>query len=251
MYDMQRKIVKFVHLPEIIYYMKQSNPQGSCIVENIQSECFSVLTEEEKELLEKNTINIEYKKGEIISKQGSFASHIIFLKSGLVKVYIGGQGKDLIIKMVPEDHFIGLSSIYDGNNTFVYSASTYVNSVASLIDVNYFKTLMRKNGEFAYKIANIQNENAAQVYGRFYCLTRKQSGGLVADLMLCLANRVFKSNKFCLPISRSDLADLTGLSIESVLRIMKDFKNEGLIETQGKFIEVLNPGQLDRISKFG
>jgi CRP/FNR family transcriptional regulator, polysaccharide utilization system transcription regulator len=231
--------------------MKQANPQGSCIVENIQSECFSVLSEEEKDLLSKNTIDIEYKKGEVIAKQGSFASHIIFLQSGLVKVYIGGQSKDLILKMIPENHFIGLSSIYEGNNTFIYSASTYVDSVASLIDVNLFKNLMRRNGQFAYKIANIQNENAAQVYGRFYCLTRKQSGGLVADLMLCLANRVFKKNKFNLPISRADLADLTGLSIESVLRIMKEFKEDGLIETKGKTIEVLKPDQLDKISKFG
>ncbi len=231
--------------------MKKVNPSGSCIVENIQSECFTVLTDEEKDLLNKNTIDIEYKKGEVIAKQGSFASHIIFLQKGLVKVYIGGQSKDLILKMIPENHFIGLSSIYEGNNAFIYSASTYVDSIASLIDVNVFKSLMRRNGQFAYKIANIQNENAAQVYGRFYCLTRKQSGGLVADLMLCLANRVFKSNKFNLPISRADLADLTGLSIESVLRIMKEFKEDGLIETKGKTIEVLKPDQLDKISKFG
>lgn len=231
--------------------MKQSNPPASCIVENIHTECFSILTDEEKALLEKNTINIEFKKGEVIAKQGSFASHVIFLREGLVKVFIGGNSKDLILKMIPANHFIGLSSIYDGNNTFIYSASTYVDSIASLIDVNFFKSLLRKNGKFAYNIINIQNENAAQVYGRFYCLTRKQSSGLVADLMLCLSTRVFKSERFCLPISRSDLADLSGLSIESVLRIMKEFKEEGLIETQGKYIKVLNFKQLEKISKFG
>jgi CRP/FNR family transcriptional regulator len=231
--------------------MNKTNPPASCIVENIHSECFSVLTDEEKDLLEKNTIDIEFKKGEVISKQGSFASHVIFLKEGLAKVYIGGQSKDLILKMIPANHFIGLSSIYEGNNTFIYSASTYIDSVASLIDVSFFKSLIRKNGKFAYNIINIQNENAAQVYGRFYCLTRKQSAGLVADLMLCLSTRVFKADKFCLPISRSDLADLSGLSIESVLRIMKEFKEEGLIETQGKYINVLNYKQLESISKFG
>ncbi len=231
--------------------MKREDLPASCIVENIQNEVFDVLTSEEKELLDKNTINIEYKKGEVICKQGTFASHIIFLKQGLVKVFIGGNAKDLILKMIPEHHFVGLSSIYEGNNTFIYSASTYVDSVASLIDVNFFKSLLRKNGDFAYRIANIQNENAAQVYGRFYCLTRKQSNGLVADLMLCLANRVFKSEKFNLPLSRNDLADLTGLSIESVLRIMKDFKKEGLIHTKGKLIEIKDADQLDKISKFG
>ena len=231
--------------------MKQSDPLGSCVVESVQAECFDILSDDEKQLLAKNTIRIEYKKGEVIAKQGSFASHVIFLEKGLVKVFIGGKGKDLILKIIPENHFIGLSSIYEGNNTFIYSASTYVDSVASLIDAGFFKSLMRKNGNFAYKIANIQNENAAQVYGRFYCLTRKQSAGLVADLFLCLTNRVFKSRSFNLPLSRSDMADLTGLSIESVLRIMKDFKKEGLIETKGKSIEILNVEKLEHISQFG
>lgn len=231
--------------------MRKEDLPASCIVENVHNEVFDVLTPEEKSLLEKNTIDIEYKKGEMICKQGTFASHIIFLHEGLVKVFIGGSNKDLILKMIPANHFVGLSSMYDGNNTFIYSASTYVDSTASLIDVNFFKSLMRKNGDFAYKIANIQNENAAQVYGRFYCLTRKQSNGLVADLMICLSNRVFKSDEFCLPLTRSDLADLTGLSVESVLRIMKDFKRDGLIETKGKKIFIKNPEQLQVISQLG
>ena len=231
--------------------MENKELRGSCLVENRHSVCFEALTEEEKELLEKNTIEIAYKKGEVIAKQGTYASHVIFLKEGLVKVYIGGHTKDLILKIIPADHFIGLSSIYDGNTTFVYSASTYVDSVASLIEVNFFKSLLRRNPQFAYNVINIQNENAAQVYGRFYCLTRKQSSGLVADLIMCLSQRVFKSEKFCLPLTRNDLADLTGLSIESVMRIMKEFKEDGLIETKGKHIKILKPDLLDKISRFG
>jgi CRP/FNR family transcriptional regulator len=224
---------------------------ASCIVENKHSACFDVLTEEEKEILAKNTVDIRYKKGEVIAKQGSFASHVIYLTEGLAKVYIEGRNKDLVLKIVPPDHFIGLSSIYEGNNAFIYSAAPYIDSEASLIDVNVFKNLIRRNPKFAYEMINIQNENAAQVYGRFYCLTRKQSHGLVADLMLCLSTRVFKTDKFCLPITRNDLADLTGLSIESVLRIMKEFKEDKLIETKGKNIEILNLESLRKISQFG
>ena len=231
--------------------MQNSDPTGSCLVENKHSACFYALTDDEKDLLEKNTIDIAYKKGEIIAKQGTFASHVIYLKEGLVKISLGGHTKDMIVKIIPADHFIGLSSIYEGNNTFVYSASTYVDSVASLIDVSFFKNLIRTNPKFAYNMINIQNENATQVYGRFYCLTRKQSNGLVADLMICLSQRVFKSNDFCLPISRNDLADLTGLSVESVMRIMKDFKDDGLIKTKGKNICILEPDVLEKISKFG
>ncbi len=225
--------------------------QGSCIVENKHSECFEVLTPEEQKLLDENTINITYNKGEIIAKQGTFASHIIYLKEGLVKVYMGDDNKDLILKIIPSNHFIGLSSLFEGNNTFIYSASTYVKSTASLIDINFFKRLIRRNPEFAYKILNIQNENVAQVYGRFYCLTRKQSCGLVADLLMCLATRVFKSEEFMLPLSRADLADLTGLSTESVMRILKEFKEDRLLEAKGKVIKILDKDKLEKISNYG
>jgi len=231
--------------------MEKIGPPTSCLVENAHAHCFDVISDTEKDLLVKNTVDIRYKKGEVIVKQGSFASHVIFLTEGLVKVHIENDNKDLVLKIIPPDHFIGLSSLYEGNNSFIYSATAYIDSEASLIDIEFFKSLIRKNPQFAYQVINIQNENAAQVYGRFYCLTRKQSHGLVADLMLCLSNRVFKSDDFCLPITRNDLAELTGLSIESVMRIMREFKEEGLIETKGKNVKILQPESLERISRFG
>ncbi len=243
---------KFTFAKKYLYvHINMSEKLNSCVVENKHSECFEALTPEERKMLDDHAIRICYKKGEVIAKQGSFASHVIFLDKGLVKVFIGGSSKDLILKIIPSNHLIGLSSIFEGNNAFIYSVSTYIDSEATLIDLNVFKQLLMQNPEFAFRIFNIQNENAAQVYGRFYCLTRKQSAGLVADLLLCLSNRVFKSKSFNLPITRSDLADLTGLSIESVMRIMKEFKADKIIETKGKQIEVLEPEVLERISKFG
>ena len=75
----------------------------------------------------------------------------------------------------------------EGNNTFLYSVSTYIDSTASLIDADIFKQIIRSNPQFASKISNILNENTAQVYGRFYALTCKQSHGRVADILLCLS----------------------------------------------------------------
>lgn len=223
----------------------------SCVVENKHITCFELLTEEEKQFIEDHKVDINFKKGEIIAKQGSFASHVIFLQEGLVKVYLEGNPKDLILKIIPSNHLITLSSIYEGNSTFLYSASTYIDSTASLIDADIFKQLIRKNSQFASKIINILNENTAQVYGRFYALTRKQSHGRVADILLCLSQRIYKETKFELAISRNDLADLTGLSPESVIRIFKEFKEEKLIEVNGKSVEILDTAALQRISSYG
>lgn len=223
----------------------------SCVVENPHLDCFDVLTDKEKEIVDNHTIEIKYKKGEIIAKQGSFASHVIFLKEGLVKVFLEGNPKDLILKIIPSDHLITLSSIYEGNTTFLYSAATYIESTASLIEADIFKQLIRKNSNFASKIINILNENTAQVYGRFYALTRKQAHGRVADILLCLSQRIYKADQFSLSLSRNDLADLTGLSPESVIRILKEFKEENLIEVKGKSIEILNFSSLKKISSVG
>ena len=231
--------------------VKQVLKTPSCIVENQHISCFDLLTEEERDYVEKNKVRVHYKKGEVIAKQGTFSSHVIFLEEGLAKVYLEGRPKELILKIIPKNHLITLSSIYDGNNTFIYSAATYVESTASLIDADIFKQLIRSNALFAAQIINILNENTAQTYGRFYCLTRKQSHGRVADILLCLAQRVYKKSEFALALSRNDLADLTGLAPESVIRIFKEFKDERLIAVKGKSFEILDFDKLESISAHG
>jgi CRP-like cAMP-binding protein len=230
-----------------------NNPANgpSCFVENQHTSCFDLLTEDEKQLIELNKGTVNYKKGETIIKQGSFASHIIFLNEGLVKIYIEGRPKDLILKITPSNHLIGLPSIYDGNNRFVYSVSTYSNCSVNLIDISLFKQILRSNSEFALKIINILNEDTTLIYGRFFCLTMKQSAGRLADILLCLSRRVYKSRIFELAISRSDLADLTGLSPESVIRLIKEFKESGLISQNGKILEIIEFDKLEKISSLG
>jgi CRP/FNR family transcriptional regulator len=213
--------------------------------------CFEVLSDKEKAMLKQHMVEVTYKKGETICKQGSFATHIMFLNEGLAKIYLEGQPKNLILKIAPSRHLIGLPSIYEGNNTFLYSAATYVDSVVGLIDINVFKRLLRQNSEFASKIISILNENTVQTYGRFYCLTQKQLHGRLADILLCLSQRVFKEEQFNLPLSRMELAELTGMSTESVIRVIKDFKDEGLIRINGKRFEIANYDRLVKISEIG
>lgn len=224
---------------------------NSCTVFNSKESCFDVLTDEEKKLVDENKVTLTYKKGENVCKQGAFASHIVFLKNGLAKVYIEGKSKNLILKITPPGNLIGLPCIQEGNNAFLYSAATYVTSEVELIDIELFKQLILQNSKFAYRIINILNENTVQTYGRFHCFTNKQMHGRMADILLCLAQRIFKNDAFNLPLSRSDLAELTGTSTESVIRVMKDFKEDGLIKFEGKDIELVNIEMLMKISDVG
>jgi CRP/FNR family transcriptional regulator len=227
---------------------KHLNTCSSLIDDNA---CFDLLSAEELALVEGNQVILEYKKNEIICKQGSHASHIIVLEDGLVKAYLEGNPKNLILTIMPSGQLIGLPSLFDGNNVFLYSVSAYVDSKVKLINIDVVRQLINTNAGFASRIINVLNEGTAQNYGRFFSLMQKQLHGRMADILLCLSQRIFKSKSFNLPLSRSDLAELTGMSTESVIRIFKDFKENNLIRVSGKTIELLNTEKLEMISAKG
>jgi CRP/FNR family transcriptional regulator len=210
-----------------------------------------MLSNEQKLIIEENKVRVNYNKGETICKQGSQATHVLFLEEGLVKVYLEGKSKNLILTIIPAGQMIGLPSIFDGNNTFVYSVTTYVDSVVHMINIDVIKQMILDNAKFAGHVISILNETTAQTYGRFYCLMQKQLHGRMADILLCLSNRIFKSKSFQLPLSRNDLGELTGMSTESVIRIFKDFKDEKLISVNLKSVEILDEERLLMLSEKG
>jgi CRP/FNR family transcriptional regulator len=222
-----------------------------CSVFDFEQSWYDLLTDSEKTSLDDHSVSLSFKKGETVCKLGAFASHIYFLEEGLVKVYLEEKKNNLILTLSTKNSLLGLSSLYDGNNKMPYSIAAYTNSSVRMIDIQFFRQLLKQNSDFAYRIINLLNESTAQIYGRFFSLTQKQLHGRLADILLCLSNRIFKSTSFNLPLSRADLGDLTGMSTESVIRMMKDFKDDGLISMDCKKIELLDVGRLERISEFG
>lgn len=222
-----------------------------CSAFDFEKSWYDLLTEPEKWLIDENSVSIGFKKGETVCKLGAFASHIYFLEEGLVKVYLEEKNNNLILTLSTKNNLLGLAAVYDGNNKMPYSISTYTDSKLRMIDIQVFRQLLKQNSNFAYHIINLLNESTAQIYGRFYSLTQKQLHGRLADILLCLSNKIFKSKSFDLPLSRADLGDLTGMSTESVIRMMNEFKKDGLIDMECKKIELLDVVRLERISEFG
>jgi CRP/FNR family transcriptional regulator len=115
----------------------------TCVPFEYNISCFDLLTDEEKELVSAHSVLVNFKKGEMVCKQGSFASHIMYLEKGLVKIYLEGNPKDLILTITPQKNLMGLQALFEGNNTFLSSISTYTDSAVRLIDIQLFKQLLR------------------------------------------------------------------------------------------------------------
>ena len=224
---------------------------SSCTISKQHCDCFEKLTLDQLKLMEENQVEVEYKKGETIAKQGSFSSHIIFVCQGLVKVFLEDQAKTLILKILPRGNLIGLTSLREDGNVFPYTAMAYETSTVRLINISVFRQFIRENGEFAADIISILGENSMQINGRFFCLTHKQSYGRLADIIICLSERIFKSNSFNLNLTRKELAELAGMSTENTIRILKKFQDEGLVKLDGKLFKILDYSALQKISELG
>jgi len=228
------------------------NNLTSCTVSNCNPcDCFDKLSQEELDLIKKNEVIVKYKKGEIICKQGTFASHIMIVQKGLVKVFIDGNTNTLILRIVPTGGMLGLTSLAENSSILKYSALAYVDSEIKLIESNTFKDIVSKNASFALEIINILSANKTQINGRFYCLTYKQSYGKLADILICLADNIFKQTEFELSLSRKDLGELSGMSTESVIRMLKKFKDDKIIDMKGKTLKIIDYPKLQEISELG
>lgn len=222
-----------------------------CTINSHHCACMEKLTDEEKRQLDAKSVTIRYKKGEIICKQGSFAPHILYVEKGLAKVFIDDGQNSLVLKVIPPGNLLGLTSISDGNNTFQYSSMAYFESEIKQIDISFFKQLLIQNSLFAREVIDILISNSIQINGRFFCLTHKQSYGRLADILLCLSERIFKNVEFDLNLSRKELAELSGLSAETTVRMLKQFKEEGLLTIDGKKLQILDYDKLRKISETG
>lgn len=225
--------------------------RNSCSIGSNSMECLKLLSESELKFLTDQMVDVYYQKGEMICKQGTFASHVMIIQEGLVKSFLEWSGENLILQIFAPVNIIGLSTLFEGNTVFQHSVQAYIDSKVSLIEISAFKQVMNSNAQFSARMVSLLAEQSAIINGRFYCLTKKQTYGRLADVIICLANRIYKTQKFPLHLSRKDFAELSGMSIESIARILTKFKGDGLIEINSDSVEILNYEKLNLISQKG
>jgi CRP-like cAMP-binding protein len=204
-------------------------------------------------LLEKvaaNQVNLTYHKGEILCKQGGFASHIFYLTEGLVKIYREHNDKNLILKLIKPGEFIGLSSLYN-KGVFRYSAASIDHCRVYSLSAETMQHLIKNDATFAENIIARLNANTAHFFDRIISLTQKQLHGRIADAILHLSRDIYQSDSFNMLLTRRDLAEFCGMSTESAIRILKEFHNDKIVDIEGKELKIISQKLLERLSEVG
>lgn len=214
------------------------------------SKAASTLNPEHLGFLSCNKAMVKFTKGDSIIKQGMFSTNIVYLRSGLAKIHITGPYQEQIVRLVKAPSYLGLpTSIGDKINQ--YSVTAISDAEVCYIDMVTFRQLIKGSELFSYEIILELCRNELIAIRRCANRTQKQVRGNIADVILELADHIYESDSFTLPISQAEIGNLVDTSRESISRTLSEFHKDEIIRFTGKSIEILNKKSLVLISQTG
>jgi len=231
--------------------MSEVNTIENCENCPVQWKGFQHLTREELHLINENRYEATFKQGEVIIKQGSPASNALFLATGMAKNYYEGiKGKNFIMSILLPGMLIMGPGAYV-NSRYAYSVSALTPLQACFISFDIFRNFVRINGDFAESLVEDISVKALRSHIRMVNLAQKKMPGRLAEVLLYFSDEIFKSDEYEMILSRQELGEMTNMVKESVVRIMKEMEDAGVISAESSHIKIIDKEKLRQISGKG
>jgi len=217
----------------------------------INAPCFQLLSNDEIEIVRASKTQVLFRKGDILTKQGAFASYILFVIKGISKQYIeGDDNRTYNLKIIQAGEFVGLSSVFS-QNTFNYSSVALTDCQAFLIEKDSISKLISGNGTFGLGIIKRYCGQNANLFSTLRNVLFKQMNGKIAETLLYIDDLKSEISDIFQLLSRKDIADFAGVSVESAVKFLKTLEKENIIKLIEKDIEIIDKHKLEFISKNG
>lgn len=222
-------------------------------IENKNS-IFKVLSAEQKEVVLKSMNCISYKKNEIIFKEGFNPTGLIILAKGKVKIYKDGlSGKEQILRLAKPGDFIGYRALF-ANDHYNASAGAFEDSIVCIIAKEDLYRVVEENHLFAAQIINFLAKELGEAESNLISLTQKHLRGRLAESIIRLAETYgYEADNTTIKIQlyREDLANLANMTTSNAIKTLYNFRDEKVIDLDGKKIKILDHQKLERISRLG
>lgn len=210
----------------------------NCEINTIFFESLKDPKELEKYCVAKTEIAIP--AGKKFIKQGDKIARFKYLKEGLIKLHRKNKsGGEQIISFGKPMDFVSIQNVFS-KNKYSYSVTALEDSTICVFDLSTIRELIKTNGIFANKIIETTNRASNKILSNSLDMISKSMYGKVASVILFFQEKVYFTYGFDLPVSRKEIAQYTGLSIETVIRVISEFRRDGLIKVYGKRIEIID-----------
>ncbi|HJW16632.1 MAG TPA: Crp/Fnr family transcriptional regulator [Flavisolibacter sp.] len=203
----------------------------------------SVLTElpaAELERLMAHSSEQLFSKGEIIFREGSLPSGIFYMRTGMAKKYkVDKEGREQIIYVANSGEMIGYHAVL-ADERYPDNAAALEESLVGFIPKEDFLEVLDLSKTLSNRLLKALSHEFT-VFANSVVLFAQRSVRERFAMQLILMREKYKQGtvhgmEVEINLSREDLASLVGTARENIVRIIKDFKEEEILETRGRKI---------------
>ena len=193
----------------------------------------------------------EFQRGRVIFSEGDEGTGFYVVISGRVKIFkLSPDGKEQILHFFgPGDPF-GEVAVFSGQH-FPANAEAMETSRLFFFPRDSFADLIKRNPSLAMNMLAILSRRLRRFANLIDDLSLKEVPGRLAAHLLYLTGHKEGSGELELTITKSQLASLLGTIPETLSRILGKMTAQGLIETDGRRIKILDREALEDLVESG
>lgn len=196
-------------------------------------------TKESKKAWREMRVANPFKAGEVIFHEGTVPMGVFVVCTGKVKVYKSSRtGQQLIIRMEHPGDLLGHITLLHGG-PYDASGEAMEPSVISLVDSASFTGFLTKYPNASLALLKALAHDVRMADNKARDVAFKPARSRLADV-LCRLGKPGKPRPVVAGLKRRDLAEMAGLSIETTVRLLKDFEERGLVAKKDKDLVLLD-----------
>ncbi|WP_431106907.1 Crp/Fnr family transcriptional regulator [Winogradskyella poriferorum] len=210
----------------------------SCIIKEFNS--LKSLTREELMRVSACKTGKIYRKGQIIFEEGETLNGVYCVRDGVCKLTkLSENGKDQVVKLVVKGDLLGKRSLVSDQKTNL-SAVALNDMEMCFIPKSEIIDDLSKNPKFTMDVLREMANDLKESDVSLVNMAQKSVKRRMAEILMYSHDNFGTDNEGYLSIvlSREDYASIVGTATESAIRILSQFKKEGLISTTGKRIKI-------------
>ncbi|WP_109098436.1 Crp/Fnr family transcriptional regulator [Aquimarina sp. AU58] len=214
----------------------------------MSSDIFEMIPDDVSSFIEENIIPIRLKKGQVLFYEGTIPSGVYILKKGKIKKYATGlNGKEHIFYLIRENGILGHHNLLC-KEKYSHSAACLTDCLFHLIPKEIFFSIIENNQEILHSLL----KNISHEFGVFINNSKILAQHSVRERTALSILRLdeFFEEKGCFNLSRKDHSNLVGTSIESLIRVLHDFKKEQIIEIEKNTIIIKDTKKIITAANF-
>jgi len=193
---------------------------------------------------------LSFQKHDIIFDDGEIPKGVYVLEKGAAKLSKSGSfGKDQILRFIKEGDIIGYRALLCGEN-FQAKAEAMTDVECTFLPADIFMDLLEVDPKLSFIMLQKISYELGESSNTITFLAQKTVRERLAEILILLEQKLGTDPEGFIKISltREEIANIIGTATESAIRLISEFKQDSLIEVDGRNIKILNH---DKLMKLG